>query len=138
MWFHTCTIIMCTLPLALGWPQAPVLPLAGDMLLLLGVALTSFAGQLLMTRGLQLIPAAQASTTSFAQVSRQLLRDHNVLHEACSSSSAEPAAAVGTLHPGCRMPAALTPLPLLHPLSLSGDLQQPVGLPVLWRAAHCS
>jgi hypothetical protein len=68
LWFHTSTVVMAAIPLAVGWPQQAVVPLPGDLVLLLGVALSSFCGQLLMTRGLQLIPAAQASAASFAQV----------------------------------------------------------------------
>ncbi len=69
MWMHSCTLVICVLPLALGWPEPTVLPRGSDALALLGMALTSFAGQLLMTRGLQLIPAGLAQATSFAQVS---------------------------------------------------------------------
>ncbi len=69
MWMHTCTLAICALPLALGWPQPTVLPSGSNALALLAMALTSFAGQLLMTRRLQLIPGGLAQATSFAQVS---------------------------------------------------------------------
>jgi drug/metabolite transporter (DMT)-like permease len=68
MWFHTCTIAWASLPLLLGWPEPLQTPSLPEAALLLGVAVTSFTYQLLMTRGLQLLPAAQASAVGFLQV----------------------------------------------------------------------
>lgn len=67
MSFHTATIGVSALPLAAGWPQRAVAPTARDVGLLLGVAGTSFLGQLLLTRGLQLQPAARAASINFSQ-----------------------------------------------------------------------
>jgi drug/metabolite transporter (DMT)-like permease len=68
MAFHTATLGLSVGPLALGWPQRPVLPGARDCGLLLGVAVTSFFAQLLLTRSLQRSAAALVSGISFSQV----------------------------------------------------------------------
>jgi drug/metabolite transporter (DMT)-like permease len=68
LWFHTCTLGWCFLPLAAAWPQGPVLPTWGEAAMLAGVCLISFASQNLMVRGYQLLPAAQASAITFLQV----------------------------------------------------------------------
>jgi drug/metabolite transporter (DMT)-like permease len=69
LWFHTVSITVSAPPLLLlGWPQAPVLPSWREVALLGGVSLSSFLSQLLMTRSLQLLPAAQQSAISFLQV----------------------------------------------------------------------
>jgi drug/metabolite transporter (DMT)-like permease len=68
VWFHTVSVSICVLPLLLGWPQAAVLPSWPQAALLAGVSSSSFFSQLLMTRSLQLLPAAQASAISFIQV----------------------------------------------------------------------
>jgi drug/metabolite transporter (DMT)-like permease len=56
-------------PLALGWPQKAAWMSLEDALLLLGVAATSFLGQLVLTRGFQLLEASKASSINFTQVS---------------------------------------------------------------------
>lgn len=68
LWFHTATLATSSLPLAVGWPQRGVLPAGGDAALLLGVAACSFLGQLLITRGMQVLSAAKASAINFMQV----------------------------------------------------------------------
>lgn len=68
MWFHTATLVLSVIPLAAHWPQAPNMPAATDWGLLVGVGATSFAGQLLLTRGFQLENAAKASSVNFTQV----------------------------------------------------------------------
>ena len=67
MHFHTAAVVMSTLPLAVGWPQAAVVPSLSDAALLLAVAVTSFGAQLLLTRSFQLLPAARASSINFSQ-----------------------------------------------------------------------
>jgi drug/metabolite transporter (DMT)-like permease len=68
LYFHLSTALMSAVPLACSWPQAPV-PLSWhDAGLLLGVAAGSFAGQLFMTRGLQLEHASLMSSLNFSQV----------------------------------------------------------------------
>lgn len=68
LWFHTATMVLCILPLGLGMPDKAVAPIPGDVALMLGVAVTSFAAQLLMTRGFQTTAAAIATAMSFTSV----------------------------------------------------------------------
>lgn len=68
MYFHTCTAALSIVPLLLHWPVSPVQPGAVDTALLLGIAATSFFGQLLLTRGFQLEPAGRAAGLNFSQV----------------------------------------------------------------------
>lgn len=68
LWFHTSTLVLFTLPLLLGFPNHAVVPIPRDAGLLVGVAATSFTAQILMTRGLQLTPAAKAAAMGFTQV----------------------------------------------------------------------
>jgi drug/metabolite transporter (DMT)-like permease len=72
LWFHTATLVVSSLPLAVGWPQKAVVMSGREWGLLLGVAGTSFMGQLLMTRGFQLMPASRASSVNMTQVSTLL------------------------------------------------------------------
>lgn len=69
VYFHTCAFLTSALPLAIGMPQHAVMPSSLDVALLLGVAGTSFWGQMLIGRGFQLLQAAQASAINFTQVS---------------------------------------------------------------------
>lgn len=67
-YFHMATLALSSAPLALGWPQRAV-PLGWfDTGLMLGVAATSFLGQLFLTRGFQLESAAKSSALNFSQV----------------------------------------------------------------------
>jgi hypothetical protein len=68
--FHTASLIISSGPLLAGWPQKARVPEEYDAGLLVGVAVTSFFAQLLMTRSLQLTAAARVSSTSFTQVWR--------------------------------------------------------------------
>lgn len=68
MAFHTATIFMSVAPLAAGWPQPAVVPSLADAGLLLAIAVTSFGGQLLLTRGFQLQAASKAASINFSQV----------------------------------------------------------------------
>ena len=68
LWFHTGTLMLSSFPLAIGWPQKAVMPIPGDLLLLFGVAATSFVAQILVTRGLQMCAAAKAAAMGFTQV----------------------------------------------------------------------
>jgi drug/metabolite transporter (DMT)-like permease len=87
LWFHTVSIAVCAPPLLLlGWPEAPVLPSWPQLALLGGVSLSSFTSQLLMTRSLQLLPAAQQSAISFLQVGAPA-------PWLCAQAGAEPSAA---------------------------------------------
>eukprot|EP00775_Hariotina_reticulata_P003069 gene3070-3349_t len=68
LYFHMCTLAISLLPLAVGYPQAAVLPGWRDCLLLLAVAVSSFTAQLCLTRGFQLESASKASGLNFSQV----------------------------------------------------------------------
>jgi hypothetical protein len=68
LYFHTATIVLSAAPLAAAWPQRAALPSGPDAALLLAIAATSFAGQLLLTRGFQLMPASRAASINFSQV----------------------------------------------------------------------
>lgn len=61
-------MVMSALPLAVGYPQAAVWLGSWDCLLLMGVAATSFFGQLSLTRGFQLLDAGKAAGLNFSQV----------------------------------------------------------------------
>jgi drug/metabolite transporter (DMT)-like permease len=68
LWFHSATLVLSSIPLAVGWPQHATLPSLPDLGATLGVALTSFWGQLLLTRGFQLLDASKAAAINFTQV----------------------------------------------------------------------
>jgi drug/metabolite transporter (DMT)-like permease len=73
LYFHTSTMVLSALPLLIGWPSPAAWLSWSDALLLVGVAATSFAGQLFLTRGFQLLPAGKAAGYNFSQV-RKLLQ----------------------------------------------------------------
>lgn len=68
LWFHATAATTSSVPLAVGWPQPAVLPSGHDVALLLGVAASSFCGQILLNRGFQVQPAAIASAINCTQV----------------------------------------------------------------------
>jgi drug/metabolite transporter (DMT)-like permease len=68
LYFHTSTMLLSALPLLIGWPSHALWLSWSDVLLLVGVAATSFAGQLFLTRGFQLLPAGKAAGFNFSQV----------------------------------------------------------------------
>ncbi|KAF6266011.1 hypothetical protein COO60DRAFT_639078 [Scenedesmus sp. NREL 46B-D3] len=68
LYFHTSTMLLSAAPLVIGWPSHAAWLAWGDALLLFGVAATSFAGQLFLTRGFQLLPAGKAAGFNFSQV----------------------------------------------------------------------
>ncbi|WIA15998.1 hypothetical protein OEZ85_012734 [Tetradesmus obliquus] len=68
LYFHTSTMLLSAAPLLLRWPSPAAWLSWLDALLLVGVAATSFAGQLFLTRGFQLLPAGKAAGFNFSQV----------------------------------------------------------------------
>eukprot|EP00879_Flechtneria_rotunda_P011501 GHRR01012014.1.p1 GENE.GHRR01012014.1~~GHRR01012014.1.p1 ORF type:complete len:334 (+),score=146.54 GHRR01012014.1:288-1289(+) len=62
------TMLLSIVPLLTGWPSSAVLLTSVDALLLLGVAVTSFFGQLLLTRGFQPQSAGKTAALNFSQV----------------------------------------------------------------------
>lgn len=61
-------MLLSAVPLLLRWPSPAAWLSWLDGLLLVGVAATSFAGQLFLTRGFQLLPAGKAAGFNFSQV----------------------------------------------------------------------
>ncbi|WIA15999.1 hypothetical protein OEZ85_012734 [Tetradesmus obliquus] len=68
LYFHTSTMLLSAAPLLLRWPSPAAWLSWLDALLLVGVAATSFAGQLFLTRGFQLLPAGKAAGFNFSQL----------------------------------------------------------------------
>ena len=68
VWFHTSALAHSAAFLAFGWPFAAVLPTPKDWLCLLGIAVSSFAANVLLNRGFQLESAALASGVNMTQV----------------------------------------------------------------------
>lgn len=68
VWFHTATMLLSVVPLAVGVPDRFALLSRVDGTYMLGVAATSFVAQLLSTRGLQRCQAAKAAAMGFTQV----------------------------------------------------------------------
>lgn len=68
LYFHSSTLLLSFVPLLIGWPSHPTWLSWVDTTLLVGVAATSFAGQLLLTRGFQLESAGKAAGLNFFQV----------------------------------------------------------------------
>ena len=69
LWYHLSTLALSSIPLALNWEQRSI-PLPFDLGMALGVAGTSFVGQLLLSRGFQLLDASKAAAINFTQVGR--------------------------------------------------------------------
>lgn len=65
LWFHLTTICLTVWPLLFGLPEHARLVASHDCLLLLGIALTSFSAQLMMTRSFQITTAARAAAVGF-------------------------------------------------------------------------
>ncbi|KAK9824648.1 hypothetical protein WJX72_012035 [[Myrmecia] bisecta] len=67
LWFHTFALVSSTIPLAFGFPQHAVWPSPFDAGCMVGVALTSFFGQILINRGFQSETAAKVSAVNYTQ-----------------------------------------------------------------------
>ena len=68
MWFHTVAGAASVVPLALGMPEPFVPPNLRQAALLVGVVGTSFFGQLLISRGFQLLSPSLAAALNLTQV----------------------------------------------------------------------
>ena len=104
MWFHTSGVVTSVVPLLLGFPRAAALPGPGDAAALLGIVCCSFWAQLLLSQGLQLLPASKAAAINYSQVGGSragaaLLASHP---PALSHSPGIPAAATDLPPPTCR------------------------------------
>ena len=67
-YFHAIAGVAASVPLCFSFPQAPVIPDLQQVGLLCGVVLTSFFGQLLISRGFQLLSASLAAALNLTQV----------------------------------------------------------------------
>jgi len=67
VWFHSTSLVSCLVPLLIGYPSPPVWPGAVDAVNLCSIAITSFFGQMLLSRGFQLQSAAKASAINLTQ-----------------------------------------------------------------------
>ncbi|KAL6770367.1 hypothetical protein ACKKBG_A34670 [Auxenochlorella protothecoides x Auxenochlorella symbiontica] len=68
MWFHATSLASAVAPLAVAFPAGPVLPSLLEAAAMAGVAATSFLGQILMGRGIQLMHVGKAASLSLLQV----------------------------------------------------------------------
>ena len=68
MWFHTTAMFSSVPPMAASWPEPAVWPSAVNWVILIAISFTSFAGQMMLTRGFQLQSGARASGLNMTQV----------------------------------------------------------------------
>ncbi|KXZ53815.1 hypothetical protein GPECTOR_6g733 [Gonium pectorale] len=81
VYFHVCAAASSAVPLAAGLPDRAVWPTGRQWGLLVGVAATSFWGQILVGRGFQLLHAARASAINLSQVVYSYILGLLFLHE---------------------------------------------------------
>ena len=68
VWFHSTALVSSLVPLSIGYPSSAVWPGAVDAINLGSIAITSFFGQMVLSRGFQLQSAAKASAINLTQV----------------------------------------------------------------------
>lgn len=68
MVFHTVSFTVALLPMLIGVPFPAVMPTAHEALLLSQVVWTSFVGQLMLSRGFQLLTPSVAAAINLSQV----------------------------------------------------------------------
>ena len=68
VWFHATSLASCIVPLLISYPSPAVWPSPADSAILLEIAVTSFFGQMVLSRGFQLQAAAKASAINLTQV----------------------------------------------------------------------
>lgn len=68
MWFHGISFTVAMIPLLFGLPTPAVVPTAHEALLLSQVVWTSFLGQLMLSRGFQLLNPSVAAAINLSQV----------------------------------------------------------------------
>ncbi|KAK9821373.1 hypothetical protein WJX74_005509 [Apatococcus lobatus] len=81
LWFHTSSLLVSIVPLAVGIPAFPVLPRPLSCLILLAVGITSFIGQLFLGRSYQLGSAGRISAIDYTQVVYGHVAGVTLLHE---------------------------------------------------------
>jgi hypothetical protein len=85
MYFHTFSLLLSVVPLALGYPAPAVLPSPVEAVLLLMLASCSFVANLLVSRALQIEMAAKATAINFTQARGCLGPSHR-----CAEAPAAP------------------------------------------------
>jgi drug/metabolite transporter (DMT)-like permease len=68
MWFHTVSFVAAVLPLCAGYPDHAVMPTIWECVLLTQIVWTSFFGQLMLSRGFQLLSPSVAAAMNLSQV----------------------------------------------------------------------
>jgi uncharacterized membrane protein len=81
MWFHFVAAATAILPVCLKFPIPAVLPSWHEAGLLLNVVWTSFLGQLLLSRGFQLLSPSSAAAVNLTQVVHAHILSALVLHD---------------------------------------------------------
>ena len=81
MWFHSVSAVAAFVPLCFSVPDKAVLPTLQQAALLAGVVVTSFFGQLLISRGFQLLKPSTAASLNLTQVVHAHLLSVIALHD---------------------------------------------------------
>ena len=81
MWFHTTAALTTIVPLCMRFPVPAVLPSWWETGLLLNIACMSFLGQLLISRGFQLLSPSSAAAINLTQVVHARVLSAAVLHD---------------------------------------------------------
>lgn len=68
MWFHTTAMVSSIPCLAASWPDPAVWPTVVEWVILTGIGLSSFSGQMVLSRGFQLLSGAKASGINMTQL----------------------------------------------------------------------
>lgn len=81
MWFHSVSSAVAIVPLCFSVPAPAVLPTLNEACLLVNVVWTSFIGQLLLSRGFQLLSPSSAAAINLTQVVHARVLSTLVLHD---------------------------------------------------------
>jgi drug/metabolite transporter (DMT)-like permease len=81
MWFHSVSAAVAIVPLCFSIPAPAVLPTLKETCLLVNVVWTSFIGQLLISRGFQLLAPSSAAAINLTQVMHARVLSTLVLHD---------------------------------------------------------
>lgn len=68
LWFHAISAFVCVVPILFSWPIPPVFPTHHEAWLLAFIVVSSFLGQLLLSRGFQLLSPSVAAAINLMQV----------------------------------------------------------------------
>ena len=81
MWFHCVSASACLVPLCFSFPDPAVMPSMQQAFVLGGVVITSFVGQLTISRGFQLLSPSTAAAINLTQVLHAHVLSILVLHD---------------------------------------------------------